>query len=358
MNANIAMPAATSPNQGSFKASSFNGSSDEAGFVGFLTSLITSGKSGEEVLVSLFGNSNGLSEESSQTLNQTLTIGSLLSSLNLREASLKEGTLCDSLNNFIVNDNVEDILSNLKNKSQSMAEENITQFLADGSIDLSFIKMKSINSLNSLAQNSNMGSTISGMISNLSQRGENKEIIDALKFLQQFTTKDGSLDTTKLVKALEGKGDSSLMGSMQFAQQTASTQDITVKHANIFKQGDIVDVVVENFKTLRLPGRCEMRIKLNPQELGEITIKLVLEKGQISASISADKKETFALLQNNLQQLQEKLQSTGVDLHHVSVNLSQEDGGEEARRGFNGNSEESNDEEFESIFEDALEENI
>lgn len=353
MNANIAVPASFNNTQGSFKASSFSKGSDETSFIGLLTGLIVTGEEGKEALINLLNSS----QAQNQTENQT--IGTLLNSLNLTFMQGDKFKTSESLNNFIVNDNVEDILKNLKNASQISADESITGFLINGNIDLSFIKMRSINSLNNIAQNSNMSSTISGIISNLTQKGENKEIIDALKLLQQFTNKDGSLDTTKLVKSLEGKNEGSLMNNMQFMSQSSNVQEgENIKNVNIFKQSDIVDVVVENFKTLRLPGRCEMRIKLNPQELGEITIKLVLEKGQVSASISADKKETFALLQSNIQILQEKLQSSGVDLHHVSVNLAQEDGGEGARRGFNRNEEEKNEEEFESIFEDALDENV
>ncbi|MEF9952011.1 MAG: flagellar hook-length control protein FliK [Clostridium sp.] len=358
MNANIAMPSGVNSSKSSFKASSFSNGSDEAKFVGLLTGLIASGSPGEEALVSLLNSNQNLNQDFNLSQNQTLTIGTLLKELNIREFKGDSSNKGETLNNFILDENLEDVLGNLKNLTKAQ-DDNITQFLVDGNIDISFAKMRSINSLNSLAQNSNISSTISGMISNISPKGENKEIIDALKFLQQFTSKDGSLDTAKLIKSIESKGDAGLMNNMTFTGTSSGVQDTTnIKYANIFKSGDIVDVVVESFKTLRLPGRCEMRIKLNPQELGEITIKLVLEKGQVSASISADKKETFAMLQNNIQSLQEKLQSSGVDLHHVSVNLSQEDGGEQARRGYNRNEEEKSEDEFESIFEDVLDERV
>lgn len=84
---------------------------------------------------------------------------------------------------------------------------------------------------------------------------------------------------------------------------------------------DLVDIAVERFKTLKLPGFTEVTVKLKPEDLGEISLKLVLEKGQINGSITTDRKEVAAMLQNNLDNLKSDLKDNNVNLNHLSVNI-------------------------------------
>lgn len=107
---------------------------------------------------------------------------------------------------------------------------------------------------------------------------------------------------------------------------------------------DIIDIAVEKFKTLRLPGSTEVTVKLRPEELGEVSLKLVLEKGQINGSITADRKEVVVMLQNNLDQLKADLKSSNVNLNNLSVNIQ---AGEDfdrnnSRRGFSSKQNKNN----------------
>lgn len=84
---------------------------------------------------------------------------------------------------------------------------------------------------------------------------------------------------------------------------------------------DLIDITVEKFKTLRLPGSTEVTVKLKPDELGEVSLKLVLEKGQINGNITADRKEVVLMLQNSLEQLKTDLKNNNVNLNYLSVNI-------------------------------------
>lgn len=94
-----------------------------------------------------------------------------------------------------------------------------------------------------------------------------------------------------------------------------------LKAALVKSPHDIIDIAVEKFKTLKLPGFTEVTVKLKPEDLGEISLKLVLEKGQINGSITADRKEVAVMLQNNLDQLRSDLKDNNVNLNHLSVNI-------------------------------------
>lgn len=377
---NIPMPMPMdAANMGSERFTFGGKTSSEGDFLNLLTSLLAKGTEGENALMTLL--KSGSIENNRESLinsisNEEDSLNSLISSLeDLGKGSTTVESLMKILNlkingennsfkreNFIIDDGgVEDILSKLKGLS-SNASESLSQYINGINEENGFLQQKAMNSLNLQAQNSNIASTLQGMILNYSSGSENKEVLNALKYLQQFTTEEGSLDTGKLLKALEGKGknqDNSSLMNMNLMQNHASGEvnGITTKEVNIFSNKDIVDVVVENFKTLRLPGRCEMTIKLNPKELGEITIKLVLEKGQISAAVTANKRETVAILQSNINTLMDQLKESGTDIQHIAINLSQEQNGEEARRGYKREDENQEDDEFENIFDDISEEN-
>lgn len=117
---------------------------------------------------------------------------------------------------------------------------------------------------------------------------------------------------------------------------------------------DIIDIAVEKFKTLRLPGSTEVTVKLRPEELGVVSLKLVLEKGQINGSITADRKEVVVMLQNNLDQLKADLKSSNVNLSNLSVNIQ---AGEDfdrnnSRRGFSSKQNKNNHRMIQAIEEE------
>lgn len=123
----------------------------------------------------------------------------------------------------------------------------------------------------------------------------------------------------------------------------------------IEKPQDLIDFTVEKFKTLRLPGSTEVTVKLKPEELGEVSLKLVLEKGQINGSITADRKEVVVMLQNNLEQLKTDLKNSNVNLNNLSVNIQS---GEDfdrnnSRRGFN-NKQNRNNHRIVQAFEEEI----
>ena len=118
---------------------------------------------------------------------------------------------------------------------------------------------------------------------------------------------------------------------------------------------DIIDVAVEKFKTLKLPGSTEVTVKLRPEELGDVSLKLVLEKGQINGSITADRKEVVIMLQNNLEQLKTDLKNNNVNLNNITVNIqSGEDfDSKNNRRGFS-NKQNRNNHKMVQAFEEEM----
>lgn len=116
------------------------------------------------------------------------------------------------------------------------------------------------------------------------------------------------------------------MQSLNTSHKTHNTIKAEENNTPLIKnQDDLVEVVVEKFKALRLPETTELRVKLKPEELGEITVKVVLEKGQINGSITADKKDVVNMLQNQIDSLKTELKNNNINLNHISVNVGSDE---------------------------------
>jgi len=82
-----------------------------------------------------------------------------------------------------------------------------------------------------------------------------------------------------------------------------------------------IDKIVKSFKTLRLPDSTEINVKLTPEELGEVSIRVVLEKGHVTGHITAESKEVALMLENKLDILKQEMAQKNVKLSEISVSV-------------------------------------
>lgn len=66
-------------------------------------------------------------------------------------------------------------------------------------------------------------------------------------------------------------------------------------------------------------GNTEMVIKLKPESLGELTLKVAVDNGVVSASFHSDNPEVRGVLQSSLQQLRQELTDRGLQVDNVGV---------------------------------------
>lgn len=155
---------------------------------------------------------------------------------------------------------------------------------------------------------------------------ETEEALNEVRPIGESFDKTDNMSKKETDVVSENEVLKQLNSSEQLDKSFSKTLEITQKQLDketvlIQKQQDIIDISVEKFKTLRLPGLTEVTVKFKPEELGEISLKLVLEKGQITGNIAADKKEVVNLLQANLEQLKTDLKTSNVNFSNITVNL-------------------------------------
>ena len=113
-------------------------------------------------------------------------------------------------------------------------------------------------------------------------------------------------------------------------------------------------------------GLKELTVKINPGNLGEITINLVQEDGVMKANLKANSKETTELLAQNLMDIKKQLSEQNIKVADVNIELYHEDTTFFSGKEFDSqleqkqqkNSSNSNNEDGEINVEDNLTENI
>lgn len=112
------------------------------------------------------------------------------------------------------------------------------------------------------------------------------------------------------------------IGSADIGRQTMSpieNTDLTSKTSDLSQEN--IDKIVKSFKTLRLPDSTEISVKLTPEELGEVTVRVVLEKGHVTGHITAESREVALMLENKLYLLKQEMTLKNVNLSDISVSV-------------------------------------
>jgi hypothetical protein len=83
---------------------------------------------------------------------------------------------------------------------------------------------------------------------------------------------------------------------------------------------DLANHLVEQAKLTQRPGSTEMTIRLRPQNLGEMTVRIIAENGgAISAAFHSNNSEVRGILQEALPAIRQELSGSGLKVHDVGV---------------------------------------
>jgi flagellar hook-length control protein FliK len=167
--------------------------------------------------------------------------------------------------------------------------------------------------LNKSYSQSKSNSDSSSQEENSSTSNENKELSKEDKFLNSL---------------LDDKKDDSSNKINLFASRTTSIQNQgvnTVTRGLTINKATFTDDLIKDVKYMSNNSLKELTVKLNPGNLGEITIKLVEEDGVMKANLKANSKETTALLSQNLTEIKKQLSEQNIKISDVNIELYQDD---------------------------------
>ena len=131
------------------------------------------------------------------------------------------------------------------------------------------------------------------------------------KFLNNLLSQDKN--ETKISKVVN------FMSQFE-AVKTIDTTKVQVSNITINENNFEVDVI-KNIKFMETNNIKDLIVKMNPKELGEITIKITMESGSMKASISAQNKDTYNLLNNHVQDISDRLKNMDIKIHSLDINI-------------------------------------
>lgn len=120
------------------------------------------------------------------------------------------------------------------------------------------------------------------------------------------------------------------MAAVQQEQLTTDNQvetvqaQIPVQKSEPISKAEIINQIVKKAEVVIAEGKQEMRIQLEPENLGKLTLKLAVEKGLITAKFVAESQEVKQVIESNFNALKDMLQEKGLDVQNFSVSVGQD----------------------------------
>ncbi|MCE5220751.1 MAG: flagellar hook-length control protein FliK [Clostridium sp.] len=279
-------------------------------------------------------------------LNELL---SLLAKLGIKEDDLKSKVEInsDNLKNMINGigadgldtDSLKLMEKLLSNLSTNLADDN-TEATKDIKSGIKNLMSEISNMLDNKQNQNGKVLTLEDMLNkNYSQ--DNKESSTENESNNATRSKDSkevSKEDKFLNSLIDDDKDSSLNKINLFASRTQTVQNQgvdTVRGLTIDK-ATFTDDLIKDVKFMSNNGLKELTLKVNPGNLGEITIKLVQEDGIMKANLKASSKETTSLLSQNLTDIKKQLSEQNIKISDVNIELYQDDTTFFKEQGFGG----------------------
>jgi flagellar hook-length control protein FliK len=111
------------------------------------------------------------------------------------------------------------------------------------------------------------------------------------------------------------------------AAQKISKPEIIVNKEEVLKQ------IVDKASVTLSGDKAEMVMKLKPESLGNVSLKIVTERGMVTAQIVAENQKVKEVIEANLNMLKDSLEKQGMTVQQFSVSVGQDS----FHRGFNQN---------------------
>lgn len=271
-------------------------------------------------------------EELKAMLKEINGTGSQNKNINSIMEKISELLKTDSVKNSLDNDSLKAIEKLLGNLSSTLLDDNT----------------KSTKEIKNNLKN--LLSEISNMVDN--KENQSGRVINTEEMLNKDYSQDNTDDaaTSKDNKAatkedkflnslIDDKKDDSLNKINLFATRSSAIQNqgVTTVRGLTINKATFVDDLIKDVKFMNTNSLKELIVKVNPGNLGEITIKLVQEDGLMKANLKANSKETTALLSQNLTDIKKQLGEQNIKIADVNIELYQDDTTYFNEKGFEGN---------------------
>ncbi|MBL4932931.1 flagellar hook-length control protein FliK [Clostridium paridis] len=140
---------------------------------------------------------------------------------------------------------------------------------------------------------------------------------------KEESNSESSKEDDFLQSILKGKGNDNFDKVAQLNLNRVQVPvDNVVNEAQSISKANITQDVIKTIKFMETSSLKELTVKMNPKDLGEITIKLVAQGEQMKATINASNKEAYDLLNSKVQEIKNTLNTQNIKIDDVNVSLN------------------------------------
>ena len=191
--------------------------------------------------------------------------------------------------------------------------------LADSEEQLDFSQEKNSNQQSGLSQQGNNPKLAV-------ETNETSEIIS--KLAKEETVSDKAVQPNEQQATATGKSELTPFGQLLRENIVNAKTSVTETAAPAPKDDfNITQQIIDQAKLIKRAENTEMVIKLNPEHLGELTLKVaVTSNGSVSASFHSDNVQVRTIIENSLVQLRSDLNQQGLKVDQVEVYAGLADG--------------------------------
>ena len=191
--------------------------------------------------------------------------------------------------------------------------------LADSEEQLDFSQEKNSNQQSGLSQQGNNSKLAV-------ETNETSEIIS--KLAKEETVSDKAVQPNEQQATATGKSELTPFGQLLRENIVNAKTSVTETAAPAPKDDfNITQQIIDQAKLIKRAENTEMVIKLNPEHLGELTLKVaVTSNGSVSASFHSDNVQVRTIIENSLVQLRSDLNQQGLKVDQVEVYAGLADG--------------------------------
>ncbi|MCY6483685.1 flagellar hook-length control protein FliK [Clostridium aestuarii] len=219
------------------------------------------------------------------------------------------------LNNNMDSKVEEQILKEIKSKLFELEDGQPSNMEESFKMDIAQLRRAKINQNTNVVQQEIKSQNAVGSLQNSESddlfNQNNNDDSKLLKELLSDNKNDGSSKINKAVNFMTQFNKINQSDSVSFRPQNM-----------VVNRSNFINDVIKNVKYIELNNMKEMTVKVMPEGLGELTIKLTMESGLMKAHITASNKEAYNLLNSNIQDLSDKLGDQQIKIQSFAVDIN------------------------------------
>lgn len=105
------------------------------------------------------------------------------------------------------------------------------------------------------------------------------------------------------------------------ATNSYTDKNTAIKQPQNIRNGYITQDIVEAINYLNTNNIEELSVKMNPEDLGEINVKLIKTKSEEKCIITLSKEESFNLIKENINEIKTHLSNLEINMKEISVEI-------------------------------------